>query len=116
MCVGVVFLLPSRFSLSLMCCRLQPVSSRLSSGSARYGSSLEWLLLRCLGLEDTQQDVVFPMMCTHFFFTPTALYRRDAGVTPKKNRKKNGAVTRGTALLGNGWAPRYPFAPCHTDA
>ena len=53
---------PSRFSLSLMCWRLQPVSSRLSSGSGRYGSSLEWLFLRCLGLEDTQQEVVFPMV------------------------------------------------------
>ncbi|MEQ2195380.1 hypothetical protein XENOCAPTIV_011960 [Xenoophorus captivus] len=39
-----------------MCWRLQPVSSRLSSGSGRYGSSLEWLLLRCLGLDDTQQE------------------------------------------------------------
>lgn len=57
---------PSKFSLSLMCCRLQPVSSRLSSGSGRYGSSLEWLFLRCLGLDDTQQDVVFPIMWASF--------------------------------------------------
>lgn len=54
--------LPSMFSRSLMCCRLQPVSSRLSSASGRYGSRREWAFRRSLGLEDTQQEVVFPMM------------------------------------------------------
>jgi len=37
------------------------VSSRLSSGSGRYGSSLECAFLRSFGLDDTQHDVLFPM-------------------------------------------------------
>lgn len=77
-----------------MCWRLQPVSSRLSSGSGRYGSSLEWLFLRCLGLDDTQQDVVFPMLQARLqssakanrgAFYPAALFALPA---------ENGAVTR----------------------
>lgn len=70
--------LPSKFSLSLMCWRLQPVSSRLSSGSGPQGSSREWLFRRCLGLDATQQDVVFPM-------TPTGCRQRYNPPTPQKN-------------------------------
>ena len=54
--------LPSTFSLSLMCCRLQPVSSLLNSGSGWYDSSLEWAFLRIFGLVDTQQEVVLPIL------------------------------------------------------
>lgn len=52
---------PSMFSRSLMCCRLQPVSSRLKSASGRQDSSREWAFLRSLGLDDTQHEAVFPM-------------------------------------------------------
>lgn len=52
---------PSMFSRSLMCCRLQPVSSRLRSASGRQDSSREWAFLRSLGLDDTQHEAVFPM-------------------------------------------------------
>lgn len=94
--IRFIGVLPSKFSLSLMCWRLQPVSSRLSSGSGRYGSNLEWLFLRCFGLEDTQQDVVFPMVLASFSdrpkptavssaFYPTVLLALQAG---------DGAVTR----------------------
>lgn len=51
----------SMFSRSLMCCRLQPVSSRLSSASGRQDSSREWAFRRSLGLDDTQHEAVFPM-------------------------------------------------------
>lgn len=51
----------SMFSRSLMCCRLQPVSSRLRSASGRQDSSREWAFLRSLGLDDTQHEAVFPM-------------------------------------------------------
>ena len=56
-----LFVLPSTFSRSLMCCRLHPVSSLLRSDSWWYDSSLEWAFLRSLGLADTQQEVVLPI-------------------------------------------------------
>lgn len=37
------------------------MSSRLSSVSGRYDSSREWAFLRSLGLDETQQEVAFPM-------------------------------------------------------
>lgn len=88
--------LPSKFSLSLMCWRLQPVSSRLSSGSGRYGSSLEWLLLRCLGLDDTQQDVVFPMVQASFSRRPKPTVESSAfySAVLLALQAENGAVTR----------------------
>lgn len=57
----LVCFLPSTFSLSLMCCRLHPVSSLLSSDSWWYDSSLECAFLRSFGLADTQQEVVLPI-------------------------------------------------------
>lgn len=54
-------LLPSTFSRSLMCCRLQPVSSRLRSDSCWDESSLVWTFLRSFGLPETQQEAVFPI-------------------------------------------------------
>lgn len=50
------------FSLSLMCCRLQPVSSLLRSDSCWSDSSLECAFLRNLGLADTQHEVVLPIL------------------------------------------------------
>lgn len=44
-----------------MCCRLQPVSSRLRSDSCWYESSLVWTFLRSFGLPETQQEAVFPI-------------------------------------------------------
>lgn len=61
LCFMFYFFLPSTFSLSLMCCRLHPVSSLLSSDSWWNDSSLEWAFLRSLGLADTQQEVVLPI-------------------------------------------------------
>lgn len=54
-------LLPSTFSRSLMCCRLQPVSSLLRSDSCWYESSRLWAFLRTFGLAETQQEAVFPI-------------------------------------------------------
>lgn len=54
-------LLPCAFSRSLMCCRLQPVSSLLSSDSCWYESSRLCAFVRSLGLPETQQDAVLPI-------------------------------------------------------
>lgn len=48
------------FSRSLMCCRLQPVSSRLRSDSC-CGSRRLCAFLRSLGLAGTQQEAVLPI-------------------------------------------------------
>lgn len=44
-----------------MCCRLQPVPSRLSSDSCWDESSLACTFLRSFGLAETQQEAVLPI-------------------------------------------------------
>ena len=53
-----------------MCCRLQPLSSRLISGSVK-DSSLAWAFRRRLGLAGTQQEVVPPIAAARRFVPPS---------------------------------------------
>lgn len=82
-----VLILPSTFSLSLMCCRLHPVSSLLRSDSWWYDSSLEWAFLRSLGLDDTQQDVVLPIVTPRVNVAPQG-HRRGHCRAPERIRSR----------------------------
>lgn len=101
----------SMFSRSLMCCKLQPVSSRLRSASGRYDSSRECAFLRSLGLDDTQHEVVFPIVGGPEPAALAGLPRPDAERRPARHQGRTEARSAAAAgprhgrRVGRRWRP-----------